>query len=112
MLLKQNGLNTYTYIKNAMNPAVHNDLPAVSAVEEGLAWVRESVRAIIQDPEIASKLIQIFNDAVGKIGTEPRKLDFINTAIQRILFAIFTDIHRTHSDDEIQSALESTPANS
>lgn len=39
MLLKQNGLNTYTYIKNQMNPAVYNDLPAQSAVDDGMIWV-------------------------------------------------------------------------
>ena len=112
MLLKQNSLNTYTYIKNSMNPAIHNDLPAQTAVQEGQAWIRESVKAIIQDPEIGANLIRVFDEAVAKIPSEVRKLDFINTAIQRILFAIWSDVHRAHSDDELDAALEATPATS
>lgn len=99
MLLKQYQLDTYTYTQKGLQGYKPE-------IRERLQFVDNQIDNLIEDKKTAAAIKQVFRKRLKMYPNDRKSLDALNQIILKILFEVFIGSKRTHTNEEINLALQ------
>lgn len=95
-----------------MNPKAPDNIPEPSEIDKKIAWINSVLSDIVKDDIKRNQVISIFRKHLQRIPKHMQKVEFLDTTIQKLLFAIFLDLYSSHTDEEIDAAIQGIPGSS